>query len=242
MTLAYFEMAGRFLAMSLKELHPLGVRLSSAILKSIMAREVTWHDLEHFDRPVYLSFKSFMDPGAVVDRTFPQYFVYGVTDADGTLRDEPLCAGGESMLLTDENKHLFVALYASRQLVGDGIQQMTYLVKGFRALCDKKLLQKLQVAELGALFEGPQHALVSIKSLRQHVRYGGHYNPETPAVTWFWQAMMEMDETDQKRLIAFGQGHQLCPCLDLINGMQKTDGHWRLRVTRMSRVRPRQRH
>ncbi|KAJ1337896.1 E3 ubiquitin-protein ligase HECTD2 [Microdochium nivale] len=126
----------------------------------------------------------------------------------------PLCAGGETKMVTASNRREYVDLYVRYHLDTAVTRQFEPFKRGFFTVCGGNALSLFRAEEIELLVRGSDEPL-DIKLLQGAAEYS-HWpkdsTPETePTVQWFWQTFEKAKPSDQRRLLAFVTGSDRIP-------------------------------
>jgi hypothetical protein len=126
----------------------------------------------------------------------------------------PLCARGETIIVTDETKNAYVYLMILWKLLFSIADIMESFLDGFYSIVPMEALKDAQISaeELSLMFNGKDS--INVEELRAYVIYDG--NKETfheccPTIVWFWRIVREMDDCYQRKLLLFFTGSSRVP-------------------------------
>jgi len=205
--IAYFEMAGRFAAMSLFYNLPLGVSLTSSLLKAALGRPMSFHDLSTYDISLYTGLLKLLESKVDPEVLCQNFTVLVEGERQGEFIEYPLKPGGKDILVTEQNKYEYAQLVADYRLNESAIFVRAF-AKGFQTMIPLKRLSILSVQELHDLICGPVR--LDVKSLQKYVRYDG-YTKQTPVIQWFWKVVESMSEKEHRQLLTFWSGSPVPP-------------------------------
>ncbi|KAJ3171992.1 hypothetical protein HDU88_006804 [Geranomyces variabilis] len=138
------------------------------------------------------------DVGDVFVRTFEiSYEVYG------TVKNFPLVAGGEDLIVTNQDRDKYVDLYIHHFVVESTRRQFTAFRRGFYKICGGRALKMCRPSELELLLCGVATDDLDFRELEAGAGYDDGYEPGHPVIVWFWQIVHAMDVDHKKKLLNF---------------------------------------
>ncbi|KAL7902557.1 hypothetical protein HDV63DRAFT_22233 [Trichoderma sp. SZMC 28014] len=150
-----------------------------------------------------------------VEETFCLDFVIE-TDKYGSKAQVPLCPGGETKPVTNENRREYVDLYVRYVLDTAVKRQFEPFKRGFYTVCGGNAFSLFQPEEIELLIRGSDEPL-DIASLRAVAEYDNWENKtpdETePVVGWFWETFQQATPSDQRKLLTFITGSDRIPAM-----------------------------
>lgn len=175
----------------------------------------TLDDLAEFRPALARGLRQLLDFEGDVQSTFCLDFVIEV-EKYGTRVRVPLCAGGETRMVTNANRRDYVDLYVRYLLDTSVTRQFEPFKRGFFTVCAGNALTLFRPEEIELLVRGSDEAL-DISSLRGAAIYTGwpkHVNPDIePTVQWFWGTFERASPVDQRRLLSFITGSDRIPAM-----------------------------
>ncbi|KAJ3160885.1 hypothetical protein HDU86_008247 [Geranomyces michiganensis] len=138
------------------------------------------------------------DVGDVFVRTFEiSYEVYG------TVKNFPLVAGGEDLIVTNQDRDKYVDLYIHHFVVESTRRQFTAFRRGFNKICGGRALKMCRPSELECLLCGAATDDLDFRELETGAQYDDGYEPGHPVISWFWEIVHAMDVDHKKKLLNF---------------------------------------
>ncbi|EHK24451.1 uncharacterized protein TRIVIDRAFT_122664, partial [Trichoderma virens Gv29-8] len=150
-----------------------------------------------------------------VEETFCLDFVIE-TDKYGSKVQVPLCPGGESKPVTNENRREYVDLYVRHVLDVAVKRQFEPFKRGFYTVCGGNAFSLFRPEEIELLIRGSDEPL-DIASLRAVAEYDNWENKQPdetePVVGWFWETFQQATPSDQRKLLTFVTGSDRIPAM-----------------------------
>lgn len=115
---------------------------------------------------------------------------------------------GRNIVVTEANKHEYVRLVCQERMTGAIRQQLSAFLEGFYSIIPKSLINIFNEQELELLISGLPN--IDIDDLRANTTYS-KYQPTSPQVEWFWQALESFDQEDRARFLQFLTGTSRVP-------------------------------
>lgn len=148
-----------------------------------------------------------------VEETFGLEFVVPV-DNYGSVKIIPLCEGGESKAVTNDNRKEYVDLYVRYLLDVSVMKQFDPFKRGFYAVCSGNAFGLFRPEEVELLLMGSDESL-DVSALRSVAKYEG-WGVDQPdgvirTVGWFWEIFDEASAEDQRKLLLFITGSDRLP-------------------------------
>ncbi|KZF19980.1 HECT-domain-containing protein [Xylona heveae TC161] len=155
-----------------------------------------------------------------VQATFCRDFVAEI-DRYGQIVQVPLCDGGESRPVTNENRQEFVQLYVQYLLDVAVARQFEPFKRGFFTVCGGNALSLFRPEEIELLVRGSDEPL-DVASLRAVAIYENWGEGSTPAISdpvlvWFWDLFSHANPKDQRKLLSFVTGSDRIPAMGATN-------------------------
>jgi hypothetical protein len=213
-----YEGLGRILGMSIANGVPVGMTFSDAFIKkALLNQQVGIDELKQFDPELYksLTFLSEHDVSSLGYETHFSCVVEG--------KEWEMFPGGSSVLVTDLNKHQYVALYACFRLWGrakesallgtDGIKYvpevdpfLRKIRQGFLDMVPAVLVKGMPVDDLRQLFSGPNR--IDVERLKELVHLENGYKKTDMVIEWFWKMFADLSLEKQRKLLLFWTGSE----------------------------------
>lgn len=172
-------------------------------------------DLAEYRPRLAAGLKQLLDYEEEVEDVFGLAFVVPV-ERYGTIAQVPLCAGGETINVTNANRKEYVDLYVRYVLETAVARQFEPFKRGFYTVCGGNALSLFRPEEIELLVRGSD-APLDIKSLRAAAEYDnwGSKNPDgtVPVIGWFWETFEQASPKEQRRLLLFITGSDRIPAM-----------------------------
>ncbi|KAI1411721.1 hypothetical protein F5Y13DRAFT_53984 [Hypoxylon sp. FL1857] len=175
----------------------------------------TLDDLAEFRPVLARGLRQLLDYEGDVQSTFCLDFMIEI-EKYGARTRVPLCPGGETKMVTNNNRRDYVDLYVRYLLDTSVSRQFEPFKRGFFTVCAGNALTLFRPEEIELLVRGSDEPL-DITSLRAVAAYTGwpkHVNPEREqTVQWFWDTFEKASIADQRRLLSFITGSDRIPAM-----------------------------
>lgn len=202
--LEYFRFVGRLIGKAVFDGYLLDAYFTRSFYKHMLGIAPGMSDIESIDPAYYKSLKWTLENPieGVLDLTFSaEVEEFGVT------RIVELKENGSNIVVTDENKEEYVELITDLRMTKAIAEQTKAFMLGFRELIPLDLVSILNEQELELLICGLPD--VNITELKQHTEYRG-YQQTSQVVTWFWEVVSSMDNSQRAQLLQFVTGTSVC--------------------------------
>jgi ubiquitin-protein ligase E3 C len=197
------------------------------------------NDLRELDEELYqgmLRLKNY--PGDVRDLALD----FTITD-QVSLPGEPirtvtrnLVPNGEDIIVTNENRPLYISYVARHRLVVQPYAQTRAFLRGLGLIIDPAWLSMFNQNELQRLVGGDSSE-IDVEDLRRHTVYSGVYaigddGEEHPTVKLFWEVMRDLDDQRRRDVLKYVTStprapllgfKQLCPPFSIRDGGRDQD-------------------
>jgi hypothetical protein len=137
-----------------------------------------------------------------------------VEDGDGNLCN--LCAGGDKLAVTEDNKLQYIQLMYEWKTTFSVLENLTPFLEAFHEIVPVALLQatELSCEELNLMLNGKP--TVDVEELRAYCIYQGstpddYFNETHDSVLWFWQAVRSFSQAERRCLLLFFTGSACVP-------------------------------
>lgn len=120
----------------------------------------------------------------------------------GETRVHELKPNGTNIQVTTSNLIEYISLMADFKLNQQIRQQCAAFRKGLANVITVEWLYMFSNKEFQVLISGAEIP-VDIDDLRQHVKYGGDFEPEHPTIKLFWEILTEFDDMERRKLLKF---------------------------------------
>ena len=194
----------------------LDLPLPLALYRKILGLEIKLRELKEMQPTLGRSLEQILQyegPGSVED-VFCQTFSIPMRKGGETI-ESPLCPGGETIYVTEENRREFVDSYVDWWLCKSIERQFESFAKGLLTLCGGPALQLFSPTELERLVCGSP--CLDFDGLIRAARYDGGYHPEHRVVKWLWQVVSGLNDEERKLFLKFVTGSDRAPIGGLAN-------------------------
>ena len=197
--LAQYEFLGKLLGLSLRTRFCLNLNFSAVFWKPLVGAELTLGDLAAVD---VLSTNILKAVTSLPDHTSEDQFnqemsgmAFTVMGADH--KSHPLCAGGESKILTYNNRLLYAKLLKNF-LLHEFDLQMKAVRRGLEMVVPLSSLHLFTWQDLRFLVCGRGMSAQAVNLLQQMTAYNGGCRKASKHIQWFWE-ILKNDFTDEQR-------------------------------------------
>ena len=178
------------------------------------------NDLRDLDESLYqglLQLKNY--PGNVGDFSLDFTITDTISMPDEPLRTitRELIPNGANVLVTNENRLLYVSRVAQHRLHGQPSKQTRAFLRGLGEIINPSWISMFNQAELQTLIGGDSSE-IDVADLRHNTVYSGVYvvgddGLEHPTVQNFWRVMKELDDTDRRKVLKYVTSTPRAPLL-----------------------------
>ena len=208
---------GRFIGLCLLHNHILPLPLCRHVLKVILGRRISWHDLAFYDSVLYENLRQLVaeatqDPGSIES--------YELTfEVDSGTGPVELLQNGAAFPVTAANIHDYVRLYARYKMVGPARSALQALTEGVSDVIPRSRLTGLTAEDLRLILNGSGE--ISVELLKQITQFNNesgpaNENPEkmTRFKKWFWSIVERMSATEKQELVYFWTSSPALPATE----------------------------
>ncbi|KAI9718213.1 MAG: hypothetical protein M1812_004203 [Candelaria pacifica] len=179
----------------------------------------TLEDLAEFRPSLANGLRQLLEFEGDIEETYCREFVAEI-DRYGQIIHVPLCPGGETRPVTNENRREFVDLYIRYLLDTSVSRQFEPFKRGFYTVCSGNALSLFRPEEIELLIRGSEEPL-DVSSLRAVAAYD-NWNTASPADTvpiiqWFWEVFEALNPKDQRKMLSFITGSDRLPAMGATN-------------------------
>ncbi|XP_067275213.1 E3 ubiquitin-protein ligase NEDD4 isoform X1 [Pseudorasbora parva] len=203
--LSYFKFIGRVAGMAVYHGKLLDAFFIRPFYKMMLQKPITLQDMEAVDSEYFNSLRWILenDPTDLDLRFAIDEELFGQT------HQRDLKPGGSDIVVNDTNKKEYIHLVMQWRFVDRIQRQMTAFKEGFYELIPLDLIKIFDENELELLMCGLGD--VDVNDWRENTKYKNGYNPNHPAIVWFWKAVLLMDAEKRIRLLQFVTGTSRLP-------------------------------
>ncbi|XP_005102222.2 ubiquitin-protein ligase E3A [Aplysia californica] len=208
---AQFTLIGILLGLAIYNSCILDIHFPMVVYRKLMGKKGTFADLYDLDPTLMHSLQDMLDyEGEDFEDVFAQSFSIGYHDVFGHCHTVELKEGGESLPLTQDNKHEFIKLYADYLLNKSIERQFLAFKRGFLMVTSESPLRQLfRPEEIEVLVCGSK--ILDFHALEEATEYDGGFTQESQTIRNFWTVVHDMEETEKKKLLQFTTGTDRVP-------------------------------
>ncbi|CAH8533098.1 unnamed protein product [Heterobilharzia americana] len=204
--LSYFKFVGRFIAKAIHDNKLLECYFTRAFYKHILGVPVKCSDLESEDYEFFKGLE-FLLSHNVSDLGYELTFSTEINEF-GKTDTRDLIENGRNVPVTESNKKEYVRLVCQERMTGAIRQQLDAFLSGFYDIIPKRMISIFNEQELELLISGLPN--IDISDLKMNTTYS-KYQPNSPQIEWFWQALESFDQEDLARFLQFVTGTSKVP-------------------------------
>ncbi|KAG2197883.1 hypothetical protein INT47_003552 [Mucor saturninus] len=203
-----FFLVGVVLGLAIYNSTILDVHLPTACYKKLLHLPIGLDDMRSFRPALAKGFEQLLAFEGDVENVFCRSFVAEI-EVFGQRQCVPLVPGGEKRMVTQDNRHEFVALYVDFILNQSVERQFGAFQRGFYHVCGGNALSLFRPEEIELLVRGSDEPL-EIDDLKGQTEYIGFDENEETIVN-FWSIMKAMEPEMQRKLLMFVTGSDRIP-------------------------------
>ena len=197
-----YHLVGIILGKAILENIPLDCSLCRSVWKNILGIKPKLRDIKYQDEDLYKSLKFIKQNN--IDGIFFENFA-----VDFKNKKYPLVEGGEEIIVTDENKVLYLLLRTEYEAYNGMIDAIDSLKEGFSQVIPVELISDLGPDELNFMLCG--NPFINLKDWREHTEYSGEYSANHQVIIWFWEITFAFTQKMQRDLLWFVTGTSRVP-------------------------------
>ena len=153
-----------------------------------------------------------------IRRNDPEPLALTFSVDDEILGTQNLIENGSEVDVTEENKADYIEKIIDWRFKSRITKQMESFMKGFTEIVSANQIQIFDAQEMELLMCG--YPDVDIQDWKKNTLYKGDFNQNSPAIQWFWKAVLLMDSESRIRLLQFVTGTSRVP----MNGFTELQG------------------
>lgn len=223
--LDYFKFVGRIIGKALCDGQLLDAHFTRTFYKHILGLPVSYHDLEAIEPDYYKSLSQILeyplDDIGLDEMTFSADF-----NELGQVTTVDLIENGRNILVTDDNKLLYVQLIAHHRTTTAIRKQIDAFLEGFHELVPPELISIFDAQELELLISGLPD--IDLDDLRAHTDYSGYKSGDLQ-ITWFWNVLRGFSKEEKALFLQFVTGTSKVP-LEGFGNLTGSDGPRRFNI------------
>ncbi|XP_045044576.1 E3 ubiquitin-protein ligase HACE1 isoform X2 [Desmodus rotundus] len=205
--LNYFRFAGQILGLALNHRQLVNIYFTRSFYKHILGIPVNYQDVASID-PEYAKNLQWILDNDISDLGLELTFSVE-TDVFGAMEEVPLKPGGESILVTQNNKAEYVQLVTELRMTRAIQPQINAFLQGFHAFIPPSLVQLFDEFELELLLSGMPE--IDVSDWIKNTEYTSGYEREDPVIQWFWEVVEDITPEERVLLLQFVTGSSRVP-------------------------------
>ncbi|XP_036920844.1 E3 ubiquitin-protein ligase HACE1 isoform X1 [Sturnira hondurensis] len=205
--LNYFRFAGQILGLALNHRQLVNIYFTRSFYKHILGIPVNYQDVASID-PEYAKNLQWILDNDISDLGLELTFSVE-TDVFGAMEEVPLKPGGESILVTQNNKAEYVQLVTELRMTRAIQPQINAFLQGFHMFIPPSLIQLFDEFELELLLSGMPE--IDVSDWIKNTEYTSGYEREDPVIQWFWEVVEDITPEERVLLLQFVTGSSRVP-------------------------------
>ncbi|XP_045699355.1 E3 ubiquitin-protein ligase HACE1 isoform X3 [Phyllostomus hastatus] len=205
--LNYFRFAGQILGLALNHRQLVNIYFTRSFYKHILGIPVNYQDVASID-PEYAKNLQWILDNDISDLGLELTFSVE-TDVFGAMEEVPLKPGGESILVTQNNKAEYVQLVTELRMTRAIQPQINAFLQGFHMFIPPSLIQLFDEFELELLLSGMPE--IDVNDWIKNTEYTSGYEREDPVIQWFWEVVEDITPEERVLLLQFVTGSSRVP-------------------------------
>ncbi|XP_019486241.1 PREDICTED: E3 ubiquitin-protein ligase HACE1 [Hipposideros armiger] len=205
--LNYFRFAGQILGLALNHRQLVNIYFTRSFYKHILGIPVNYQDVASID-PEYAKNLQWILDNDISDLGLELTFSVE-TDVFGAMEEVPLKPGGESILVTQNNKAEYVQLVTELRMTRAIQPQINAFLQGFHMFIPPSLIQLFDEYELELLLSGMPE--IDVSDWIKNTEYTSGYEREDPVIQWFWEVVEDITPEERVLLLQFVTGSSRVP-------------------------------
>ncbi|OLL24990.1 putative E3 ubiquitin-protein ligase mug30 [Neolecta irregularis DAH-3] len=215
-----FYLLGLVLGLAMYNSTILDIPLPLAMYKKLLGQPCSLDDLLDIRPGLARGLKQLLEYEGDVETMFCRDFI-GELEVFEMVERHPLCPGGESIPVTNENRRDYAEKYVVFLLDTSIAKQFEPFKRGFYHVCGGNALSLFRPEEIQALVIGSPDPL-NVLDLCAVATYDGTLNPEKESViSWFWSFWSNVEAAYQRKILSFITGSDRIPATGSANMMFK---------------------
>merc|ERR1712176_293564 len=209
---------GRFIGLCLLHNHILPLPLCRHVLKIIIGKKISWHDLAFFDSVLYENLRQLVidaeqNPGQI--EKYELTFELEGEDGRGPIE---LVPNGATISVTAANVYDYVRLYTKQKLIGTARPALRAINEGVSDVIPWSSLAGLTAEDLRLMLNGSGE--ISVDLLKQIPQFNNEAGPNEPQekITkfkkWFWSLVERMSVSEKQELVYFWTSSPALPATE----------------------------
>jgi ubiquitin-protein ligase E3 A len=210
-SVVYFSLLGTIMALALDNSVLLPIRFPRLLYKKLCRRKLLLKDLADIDEELMGSFEMLRAIRARGEEVGDCELTFSVStdsfDPHGSVY--PLKAGGEAIVVTNENLDEYIDLYSHYLMVTAVERQFNHFQKGFHKIGANHIFGIFLYDEIDILVSGTD--VSNWNELKERARYIDGYTVDSLTVNWFWEVFDDLTDDQKRLLLRFTTGSDRTP-------------------------------
>ncbi|KJE95518.1 ubiquitin ligase E3A isoform 1 [Capsaspora owczarzaki ATCC 30864] len=203
-----YVLVGLLIGLAIYNRVMLDLHFPLVIYKKLLGKPVTFADLQVAQPALAHGLQELLEYDGDVEATFCRTFQLSY-DVFGATKTHDLKPNGDSIPVTNENRHEFVQLYTDWLLNTSIAASFNEFKRGFDMVTADTAITLFSPEELEILICGEPN--FDFHSLENATEYDGGFDKDSPVIRFFWEVVHDMSEEEKKRLLFFATGSDRVP-------------------------------
>ena len=209
---------GRLIGLCLLHNHILPLPLCRHILKIIIGRKISWHDLAFFDSVLYENLRQLVvdaEQNPALVEKYDLTFELEGEDGGGPIE---LVPNGAQVPVTAANVYDYVRLYTKHKLIGTARPALQAINDGVSDVIPRSSLAGLTAEDLRLMLNGSGE--ISVDLLKHITQFNNEAGPSEPDEKinkfkkWFWGIVERMSTAEKQELVYFWTSSPALPATE----------------------------
>ena len=209
---------GRFIGLCLLHNHILPLPLCRHVLKIIIGKKISWHDLAFFDSVLYENLRQLVMDAEQNPGQIEKYELTFELEGENGRGPIELVPNGASVSVTAANVYDYVRLYTKQKLIGTARPALRAINEGVSDVIPRSSLAGLTAEDLRLMLNGSGE--ISVDLLKQITQFNNEAGPNEPQekITkfkkWFWSLVERMSVAEKQELVYFWTSSPALPATE----------------------------
>ncbi|XP_063690395.1 E3 ubiquitin-protein ligase UBR5-like isoform X2 [Bolinopsis microptera] len=209
---------GRFIGLCLLHNHILPLPMCRHVLKVIIGKKISWHDLAFFDSVLYENLRQLVIDAEQNPGQIEKYELTFELEGESGRGAIELIPNGATVPVTAANVYDYVRLYTRQKLIGSARPALRAINEGVSDVIPRSSLGGLTAEDLRLMLNGSGE--ISVELLKQITQFNNEAGPNEPQekITkfkkWFWSLVERMSVAEKQELVYFWTSSPALPATE----------------------------
>ncbi|EOA18635.1 hypothetical protein CARUB_v10007210mg [Capsella rubella] len=213
--LKYFQFAGRFIALALKNDVQVGVLLDHVFYLQLAGKRVSLEDIRRTDEAEYNSCLQILQLSREEFDKADLGLTFSVEIEDNLKKklEIPLCEQGTDLAVTYDNRESYINMRIENRYVTLIKDQVSQFIQGFEEMISVPhdvFFNTLNPEDIDCLLRGKEQIAICVDEWKSHTAYV-NFKETDATIKWFWQIVNEMDQETRRKLLFFWTAYKYLP-------------------------------